>query len=89
MSIKKGIDLINNGNAWNTNYLTITKNPANDNEIFVTNDIVWIEQGNKKKCSDEILLKMLVSDFEKIAKKSKMKNFLQNRKVIFKLNEHR
>jgi len=88
-SIKKGIDIINNGYSWNTHYLIISKNKANDNEIFVTNDIVWIEQGNKKKCSDEILLKMLISDFDKIAKKRQLKSFLLNKKVIFKLNEHR
>jgi hypothetical protein len=88
-SIKKGIDLINNGYSWNTRYLIITKNPANENEILVTNDLLWIEESNKKNYSEEMLLKKLVSDFEKIAEKSKMKNFLQNRKVIFKLNEHR
>lgn len=88
-SIKKGIDIINNGYSWNTHYLIISKNKANENQILVTNDILWIEESNKKNYSEEILLKMLTSDFEKIAEKSKMKNFLQNRKVIFKLNEHR
>ena len=85
LSIKKGIELINNGYSWNTHYLIIAKNPANDHEIFVTNDILWIEESNKKNYSDEILLKMLTSDFEKIAKKSQLKNFLRNRKVVYKL----
>jgi len=86
MQIKKGINLINSGYSWNTQYLKITKNPANDHEIFVTNDILWIEQGTKKKCSDDILLKILISDFEKISRKTQLKKYLVNKKVTFKLS---
>ena len=84
-SNKKGIDLINKGFSWNTHYLIISKNKANENEILVTNDLFWIEENNKKSYSDETLLKMLTSDFEKIAKKSQLKYFLRNRKVVYKL----
>jgi hypothetical protein len=48
---------------------------------------LWIEEGNKKYYSEEILVKMLASDFEKIAKNSQLKNFLQNKKVIYKLSK--
>jgi len=85
LSIKKGIDLINNGYSWNTHYLIITKNPVNDHEIFVTNDLLWIEESNKKSYSEEKLLKMLTSDFEKLVKKGQLKSFLRNRKVVYKL----
>jgi hypothetical protein len=85
LSIKKGIDLIKNGYPWNTHYLIIAKNPANEHEIFVTNDLLWREESNKKSYSDEILLKMLTSDFEKLAKKSQLKSFMRNRKVVYKL----
>jgi len=85
LSIKKGIELINNGYSWNTHYLIIAKNPVNDHEIFVTNHLLWIEESNKKSYSEEILLKMLTSDFEKLVKKSQLKIFLRNRKVVYKL----
>jgi hypothetical protein len=88
-STNRGIDLINNGFSWNTHYLIISKNPIDEKEIFVTNDLLWIEENNKKSYSDEILLKILTSDFEKIAKKSQLKYFLRNRKVIYKLTDHR
>jgi hypothetical protein len=85
LSIKKGIDLINNGYSWNTDYLIIAKNPVNDHEIFVSNDLLWIEESNKKSYYEEILLKMLTSDFEKLVKKGQLKSFLRNRKVVYKL----
>jgi len=85
--IKKGIDLIKNGYSWNTHYLIITKNPDNEHEILATNDLLWIEEGNKKSYSEEILVKMLALDFEKIAKNSQLKNFLRNRKVVYKLSK--
>jgi hypothetical protein len=84
-SVKKGIDLIKNGYPWKTHYLIITKNPDNEHEILATNDLLWIEEGNKKNYSEEILVKMLASDFEKIAKNSQLKSFLRNRKVVYKL----
>lgn len=84
-SVKKGIDLIKNGYSWNTHYLIIAKNPNNEHEILATNDLLWIEEGNKKSYSEEILVNMLASDFEKIAKNSQLKNFLRNRKVVYKL----
>lgn len=82
-SIKKGIDIISSGSTLNINYLIISKNPTNNNEIIVKNDALWIELGNTKTYASELLLEMLIADFEVIAKNKSMKNYLANKTVIF------
>ena len=82
-SIRKGIDIISGGSALNINYLIISKNPTNNNQIIVKNDALWIELGNTKTYASELLLEMLIADFEVIAKNKSMKNYLANKTVIF------
>ena len=82
-SIKKGIDIISGGSALNINYLIISKNTTNNNQIIVKNDALWIELGNTKTYASELLLEMLIADFEVIAKNKSMKNYLANKTVIF------
>ena len=87
-SIKKGIDILRVGSALPINYLIISKHPTNNNQIIVKNDALWTELGYTKKCTSEILLEMLIADFEVIAKYRSMRNYLYNKTVIFNVYKY-
>jgi hypothetical protein len=87
-SIKKGIDILRDGSALHINYLIISKHPTNNNQIIVKNDALWIELGFTKTYDSELLLEMLIADFEVIAKYRSMKNYLYNKTVIFNVYKY-
>lgn len=85
-SIKKGIDLISTHTIWSIDYMIINSDTEKDNQINVRNDLMWIDKGNKKNENIDMLLGMLISDFEDIAKDKRLKDFLKNKMVKFNLH---
>ena len=84
-SIKKGVDLISNNSIWSVDYLVISSNQQNDNQIIVRNDLLWIEKGNKQNENNYSLLNRLISDFETLAKNRQLRNFLKHKSTAFNL----
>lgn len=84
-SIKKGIDLLSKNSIWSVDYMLISSNPQNDNQLIVRNDLLWIEKGNKKNESNDRLLAILISDFELVAKSRLLKKYLKDKSVVFNL----
>jgi hypothetical protein len=83
--IKKGIDLIENNLIWSIDNMIITGDSENANQIFVRNDLLWIEKGERGNENMDRLLEILISDFEYIAKDNQLKHFLKNKFVNYNL----
>ena len=83
--LKKGIDLIENNLIWSIDNMIITSDSENTNQIFVRNDLLWIEKGERQDENIDRLLKILISDFEYVAKDNRVKHFLKNKIVKYNL----
>ncbi|MFN5426118.1 MAG: hypothetical protein ACK5A2_12135 [Bacteroidota bacterium] len=84
-TIKKGVDTINRGLAWNVNYLVLVINPNNRNELIVKNDPLWVEMSEKKTYSNDKLISLLIADFDFLSKNRLLKNYLKDKTVLFQL----
>lgn len=84
-SIKKGVDTINRGLAWNVNYLVLLINPNDRNELIVKNDPLWLEMSEKKTYSNDKLISLLIADFDFLSKNRLLKNYLKDKTVLFQL----
>ncbi|MCX6238180.1 MAG: hypothetical protein NTY07_11605 [Bacteroidia bacterium] len=84
-SIKNGVNSLNNGSIWGIDYMIISRNPENANQIIVRNDLMWIENAKKQNENKDRLLTMLISDFEIVAKSRQLRNYLKDKTVIFNL----
>lgn len=83
--IKKGINLIENNLIWSIDNMIITSDSENTNQIFVRNDLLWIEKGERQDENMDRLLEILISDFEYVAKDNRVKHFLKNKIVQYNL----
>ncbi len=84
-TIKKGVDTINRGLAWNVNYLVLVINPNNRNELIVKNDPLWVEMSEKKTYSNDKLISLLIADFDFLSKNRLLKKYLKDKTVLFQL----
>jgi len=84
-SIKNGVNSLNNNSIWGIDYMIVSRNPKNANQIIVRNDLMWIENEKKQNKNKDKLLTILIADFETVAKTRRLKNYLKDKTVIFNL----